>query len=403
MKKVENAGPPKSLTLELSSGTVVIGDRRVELSLREFRLLAALANHVGEAVPPEDLIQAAWPDEPWTAKENLYNLVNKLRRSIHGPDRFGRNIRNRRGFGYMLDLEAGDVRVIDSVDVSTDNHVILLEPVEVDDQSQVPEVIDLNHNAPTEVAKTALRRGPSFLRMASIGALSFLILSSMWVAGYRLAQRRDAPQTEAITAPQTETSEKVNDSRTPDRKGRSRPDDKKQPRRDRRPGKHTAPPVGGSGPAPVIAGTGSLSGSTQTADPSADSKIKARPEPEPPAPVAAAPTRFLYHLVNPETGDHFVTVDGATASEYEGRGYQGGAIGGLYTAPPQEIETRSIATNRGTGYIFASSSPPTEPASRTLPLYYSSNAAGDFFYSTSSSEANRSGWSGSLVGYVKAL
>ena len=129
-------------------------------------------------------------------------------------------------------------------------------------------------------------------------------------------------------------------------------------------------------------------------------KGSAREQAPPPA-LPPAPTRYLYHLVNPETGDHFVTTDSATAHEQEARGYEGGPIARVYTY--REDNTRAITTNRGTAYIFTGSAPKTEPASQTIALWYSTNDAGDFFYTTSQSQAEQAGWTGSIIGYVRAL
>ena len=115
------------------------------------------------------------------------------------------------------------------------------------------------------------------------------------------------------------------------------------------------------------------------------------------------PTRYLYHLEHPETGDHFVTTDDNIVSTYQGRGYVGGAIGRIYTSAPEGVATKATNTNRGTAYIFTSASPKTEPTSPTLPLYYSTNNDGDFFYTTSAGEARETGWEGVLIGYVRTL
>ena len=96
-----------------------------------------------------------------------------------------------------------------------------------------------------------------------------------------------------------------------------------------------------------------------------------------------------------------MTTDGNLTSQYQARGYEGGAIGRVYTSAVEG--TRAISTNHGTAYIFINSAPKTEPASRAIPLWYSTNNAGDFFYSTNESEAKRAGWSASVVGYVRSL
>jgi hypothetical protein len=117
--------------------------------------------------------------------------------------------------------------------------------------------------------------------------------------------------------------------------------------------------------------------------------------------LPAAPTRYLYHLFNAKSGDHFVTTAADVASTYQARGYQGGAIGRVYTSP--EDGTKAIATNRGTAYIFTGARPRTNPASSTVPLFFARNDKGDFFYTTNEAEASQEGWSSSLIGYVRTL
>jgi hypothetical protein len=106
-------------------------------------------------------------------------------------------------------------------------------------------------------------------------------------------------------------------------------------------------------------------------------------------------------LVHAETGDHFVTTDSNAVSEYEARGYSGGAIGRVYTS--EEAGTRPLTTNHGTAWIFADDSPRTEPSSQPVALWYATNGKGDFFYTTSKSEATASEWNGSLAGYVRSM
>lgn len=145
-----------------------------------------------------------------------------------------------------------------------------------------------------------------------------------------------------------------------------------------------------------------LQGPTQTQPRSqGSSKPSRKPSPPPEPAVPPAPTRFLYHLFNQRTGDHFVTTDGNVASEREAMGYQGGAVGRVYTS--QESGTKAIPTNHGTAYIFVASSPETEPRSTTVRLWYSTNNAGDFFYTANEAEAKQSGWHASAVGYVRSL
>lgn len=403
METVEHAGRTATLVLELSSGKAILNGDEVELPLREFRFLVALAERVGETVPTAELIEAVWPGEPWTPKENLYNLATKLRRSIDGPDKFGRHIRSRRGFGYLLDMEPQEVSLVESLERRSKAHVVTLEPQEIDEIPEVPLSAAPSHHSGDQERAPLIERPRVPVLVASALAISVL-LASAWAAGYRWS--RDVGSHEAVTKNDDtgqsarQVPEKTSDSADGPTRNKKRKGSKTKDRERR-----------GRASGGLVASGPSLSG--HDADPSEDAPSgpstsdttgdKAGSPSKPAAPLPPAPTRYLYHLMHPETGDHFVTTDGSIASQYEGRGYQGGAVGGIYASAPEGVETKSITTNNGTGYIFASSSPKTEPASRTAPLYYSSDGQGDFFYTTNESEANRAGWSGSLVGYVRAL
>lgn len=152
--------------------------------------------------------------------------------------------------------------------------------------------------------------------------------------------------------------------------------------------------------APVGGGSVTSGGSSVGSESSqAAAEPKRDPKPAPP-PLPPAPSSFLYHLFNPETGDHFVTVNPGVASEYEGRGYNSAAIGRVYTYA--EKGTKAITTNSGTAYVFAGAAAKTSPRSSAVALWYASDGSGDFFYATSKGEASKDGWSASVIGYVRS-
>lgn len=429
MQKVKGAWGAAPLVLELASGTAILNGEAVELPPREFKLLAKLATHVGEPVESAALVAAAWPDAPWTTPQDLYVLVSKLRRLIDGSNRFGGNIRNRRGFGYVLDLPAQEVVVVEGA-APTDDVVIDLRDEEPRDHPP-----DLEELAPTfqsdplspplgitEASEPAINRPRRFKgRGAAIAALLAALLGLSWVAGYALSSQF-ASSTDPRVAAQPSPSPRESAPR--DRVNKAPTQEKKRPKKHGQPhGRHTkrtspgtsatvlvaqgpptdstddAPPPPSTDPANVSAAAGSKEPKGPN-DPDNDSGDSKNRDPAPP-PLPPAPTRYLYHLVNEKTGDHFVTTDSNAASEYEARGYEGGAIARIYTY--QEDNTKAITTNQGTAYVFIASAPKTEPQSQSLPLWYSTNNAGDFFYTTSESEAKQGGWTGSLIGYVRAL
>ena len=388
MHTIDDAGRTALLVLELPSGTAILHGEEVELPLREFRLLAELARRVGEAVSTEELIQAIWPDEPWTPKENLYILATRLRRAIDGSTKFGANIRNRRGFGYVLDLDPKEVAVLDSVAPKpSEDIVIRLEPEEAAEQ-----------DSPQE--SSAQVSSPRRLRLVPVlmgTVIALLAIALAWSAGFalssRLASRSESAAPPDATAPKpaAPAPEAKNDDN--DRHTTSR--ERRRGKRGRESGSAIASgsSVSTDSPSSVVA---------QPSQDSAQGSRKGSKKDQPPEPaLPAAPTRYLYHLFNTKTGDHFVTTDANTASEYEAKGYQGGAIARVYTY--QEQGTKAISTNAGTAYIFISSAPKTEPASQVLRLWYSTDDSGDFFYTTSESEAKEEGWQGSVIGYVRTL
>ncbi|MBA2312962.1 MAG: helix-turn-helix domain-containing protein [Actinobacteria bacterium] len=427
MQKLDAAGPTP-LVLEMASGTALVHGEAVELPLRELKLLAELAKHVGQPVETSALIAAAWPEAPWTTPQDLYVLVSKLRRLIDGTNRFGQNIRNRRGFGYLLDLPAGEV-VVRAGAASEDDMVIDLRDEEAQEETpagaqSVPlqpsssaTTTPLREDAEPSTVATSQSRG---LRVILAVALTALLVAVSWATGFTLSKRFSRPSEERAEIAQPPSSSEKSSAKAEE--GETPNADKKGPARSRRraeqgSGKDPSsdPSIAFAAPPPTTALT---DGSTPESSGSAPATIqdpadKTEPEdsdkgwrvpntkdPAPPQ-LPPAPTRYLYHLVHAKTGDHLVTTDSNTASDHEAMGYQGGAIARIYTY--QEDNTRGVTTNHGTAYVFISSAPKTAPASRTLPLWYSTDNDGDFFYTTIESEAKQSGWAGSLIGYVRSL
>ncbi|MEV7390432.1 response regulator transcription factor [Streptomyces sp. NPDC091215] len=88
------------LTLDVASHTCRRAGTRVELTPREFAVLAVLARRAGQAVSKTDLLHHAWPEEAWDP--NLVEArVSALRRKIDTT--FGRrSLQTVRGAGYRL-------------------------------------------------------------------------------------------------------------------------------------------------------------------------------------------------------------------------------------------------------------------------------------------------------------
>jgi DNA-binding winged helix-turn-helix (wHTH) protein len=398
-------GPSRasSLLVEVAGRTATIDGIRIELPPMEFGLLALLAARPGEVVSHKELAAEAFGEGATMAPHDLHWRIWKLRELVGDKEREHKLIENRRGQGYVLNLPPGAVEILEGVSaLPLEDGVVESIPEEASDpdtatakssKADVPETV-----IPQESPRGRVLRPKVVIATSLTGILA---LSGSWLAGYALSSR-DATQPKS--APQVVEDGDASHRRSP--KGKP-----KEPHRNKERGRKraadqkgsdgtvaqvpaiAAPDSAGGMPATSPGGTGSSKGSDQS------SPERSAPEPA----LAAAPTRYLYHLKHPETGDHFVTTDGNIVSTYEGRGYVGGAIGRIYTSAPEGVATKAISTNGGTAYIFSGSSNKTEPASSTLPLYYSTNNDGDFFYTTNAGEAKATGWNGVLIGYVRTL
>lgn len=392
-----------SLVVELGARTAILDGRRIELPLTEFALLAVLASRPGEIVSHKDLAAAAFGESaPVMAPHELHNRIYRLRKLLDDVEREDKLIENRRGQGYVVNLPTVAVEVLEGVAglaVTDDVEQATEPPSPTVAASEFPEVDVLPQIKPAEPPRpdrATLR--PRVVVAAALAAA--IALSGSWLAGYVLSSRSAAePETSLRVAENDNRSEREPATEKRRESGREKDSRRNGNKRKKGPDRQAAS-------APVIAAPGSSSEVPATnpdqPEGSQGSRESSRKRPPEPA-LPAAPTRYLYHLEHPETGDHFVTTDDNIVSTYEGRGYVGGAIGRIYTAAPEGVATKAISTNRGTAYIFSSSSAKTEPASSTLPLYYSTNNDGDFFYTTSAGEAKATGWDGVLVGYVRTL
>jgi len=89
------------LTMNREEHWVVRGDRRIDLTLREFALLEYLMNNVGKAVSRATLMQDVW-NTPYDPTTNIVDVYMKyLRDKIDLPGEV-KLIRTVRGVGYVL-------------------------------------------------------------------------------------------------------------------------------------------------------------------------------------------------------------------------------------------------------------------------------------------------------------
>ena len=86
----------------VSTQILSVGDKEVELSHFESKILERLAANIGKTVDASELMIAVWQRDDLSNRNSLHGYIHKLRRALrHDPSIA---IINQRGFGYMLTL-----------------------------------------------------------------------------------------------------------------------------------------------------------------------------------------------------------------------------------------------------------------------------------------------------------
>ncbi|HVL38438.1 MAG TPA: winged helix-turn-helix domain-containing protein [Fimbriimonadaceae bacterium] len=96
-----------AIRLDTAARRVWIHGRRFELPPKEFSVLAALLAAEGRPVSSAELAARVWPPESYATAEDVRRTVYRLRRLIGDHERPAPFIRNRRGYGYVLDAASG--------------------------------------------------------------------------------------------------------------------------------------------------------------------------------------------------------------------------------------------------------------------------------------------------------
>ncbi len=91
------------LTIDLGRREAALDGRPLDLTPTEFRLLAALAAHAGQAVSQSELITEAWGDYRQEGGSALRRYIWFLRQKIEADPNAPRRLLTVRGYGYRLE------------------------------------------------------------------------------------------------------------------------------------------------------------------------------------------------------------------------------------------------------------------------------------------------------------
>ena len=93
----------RELRIDLSSRSVTQNGHLVELSRKEFDLLALLASHLGQVVTREECLDALWWGQDLADTRTLDTHVKRLRRKIEVDPATPLHLTTIRGVGFRLD------------------------------------------------------------------------------------------------------------------------------------------------------------------------------------------------------------------------------------------------------------------------------------------------------------
>ncbi|MCA1706187.1 MAG: winged helix-turn-helix domain-containing protein [Actinobacteria bacterium] len=373
-----------SLILDVRSRAAFVHGHRVELSPKQFELLAELAARPGEPVRTDELISSVWPDSFGMTSQEVRWHIFRLRQAIGDDKR--EIVANRRGFGYLVDLAPQEIQLLDPQ---------VSPPTGDEGEPAIPEVRTTQPQAP-ERSRSGHRKALVFLACGS----ALILLAGTWVAASRRSE--SAQESRLPLAPEVaERSQPNPPSNSDDNKRHSQSDkgkgvDRGGSRRSSESGSVVAAFSSGSTDYPAASSETSSSGSSFEKSQDEPGGTEASKEREPPP--QPQPNAELFHLYNPDTEDHFLTMSSSTANQKQASGYELTVEGGVFT--DQVKGTVAIALDDGTAYVFRDQD--MASGGNVAPLYRMEKDS-DFFYTSSSSTANQSeaqGWTRATVGYV---
>lgn len=86
----------------ITAQTLSFGDRTIDLSHFEAKILERLSANIGRTVDASELMIAVWQRDEASNRNSLHGYIHKLRRALRYDPSI--SIVNQRGFGYMLTI-----------------------------------------------------------------------------------------------------------------------------------------------------------------------------------------------------------------------------------------------------------------------------------------------------------
>jgi two-component system response regulator RegX3 len=94
------------VVIDLTRRSVTIHGHAVDVPRKEFELLRVLAQHAGEVVSRQDLLETVWGEDFFGEEKTLDVHISRLRQRLEEDPDSPRLIQTVRGVGYLLVADA---------------------------------------------------------------------------------------------------------------------------------------------------------------------------------------------------------------------------------------------------------------------------------------------------------
>lgn len=90
------------IVIDFESKRLLLGERKVELTRKEYEIISLLARSPGRIFSREEILRRIWESDVIVIDRTVDVNITRLRRKM---EEYGSYIRNKPGFGYYLEIE----------------------------------------------------------------------------------------------------------------------------------------------------------------------------------------------------------------------------------------------------------------------------------------------------------
>jgi two-component system alkaline phosphatase synthesis response regulator PhoP len=89
------------IVIDFESKRLIIGDKKIELTRKEYEIICLLAKSPGRIFSREEILRRIWESDVIVIDRTVDVNMTRLRRKM---EEFGSYIRNKPGFGYYFEI-----------------------------------------------------------------------------------------------------------------------------------------------------------------------------------------------------------------------------------------------------------------------------------------------------------